>query len=142
MARNRKPITPAGAARAAPVRPPTYVLRPDPPGVPVTPQALHDLARQLGLEGNDRIAVSIVGDELQLTLTPLGLADGMLAAHASDGGVWVPDAGPSSFPDDMHTRCADGGRPIRHRPHVPASPTKVCLACASRATADGDGSDR
>ena len=130
----------AGAAASRPAAP-TFVLRPDPPGTPVTRQALHDLARQLGVEGDDRIAATIVGDELHLTLTPLALAEDRLAAEAVALVLCIPDEGPAYFPDDVHTTCADCGTPIRHRPHVPRRPKKVCLACGSRPVAAAEGGD-
>ena len=135
----RDTCTGAGARRSAAL---TFVLRPDPPGAPVSRQTLHDLARQLGLEGEDRIAATIVGDELQLTFTPLALAEDALTAEAADMVLCIPDAGPTYFPDDVHTTCATCGTPIRHRPHVPRRPKKVCLECGSRpAPATGGGDD-
>ena len=138
MAKKDKHIA---AARAPQPEPPTFVLRPDPPGSRPTRQALHDFARQLGLDHDDRFTATIVGDELHLTLTPLAMADGVLAAETVDAVVCVPDEGPTYFPDDVHTTCADCGTPIRHRPSVPRRPKKVCLACGSRPTPAAEGGD-
>ena len=55
--------------------PPAFVIRPEPPTTRPSREALQDLARQLGLEGDDRVTTTIVGDELHIILTPLGLAD-------------------------------------------------------------------
>ena len=117
------------------------MLRPDPPGTPVTRQALHDLARQLGLDRDDRIAATIVGDALHLTLTPLAMAEGRRTAETVDAVLCIADEGPAYFPDDVHTTCADCGTPIRHRPHVPRRPKKVCLACGSRPAPPEGGDD-
>lgn len=40
------------------------------------------------------------------------------------------DAEPVFFDDDIFTVCADCGRAIRHRPHAPKKPPKVCINCA------------
>ena len=53
-------------------RPGTFVIRPDPPDAPVTRDDLLALAAQLGLTPNGWVEVTVVGNELQLTLTPLG----------------------------------------------------------------------
>ena len=142
MAKKTRQIAGSGAGAAAswPAAP-TFVLRPDPPGTPITRHALHDLARQLGLEGDDRIAATIVGDELHLTLTPLAMAEGRLAAETVDMVLCIADEGPTYFPDDVHTTCADCGTLIRHRPHVPRRPKKVCLDCGSRPAAAAEGGD-
>ena len=129
------------AARASHPAPPTFVLRPDPPGARLTRQALHDFARQLGLDRDDRFTVRVVGDELHLTLTPLALAEGTLAAEAVEAVVCMPDELPTYFPDDVRTNCADCGTPIRHRPHVPRRPQKVCPACASCPVQAPEGGD-
>ena len=56
-------------------RPPSaFVIRPEPPTTRRSREALQDLARQLGLDRDDRVTTAIVGDELHITLTPLGLA--------------------------------------------------------------------
>ena len=138
MAKKRKHIT---AARAPHPELPTFVLRPEPLEARVTPQALHDLARQLGLDHDDRFAVRVVGEELHITLTPLALADGTLAAEAVDAAVCMPDEGWSYFPDDVHTACGECGTPIRHRPSVPSRPKKVCLDCGTRPTAAAEGGE-
>ena len=142
MAKNDKQLQDAPVEADTP-RPtaPTFVLRPDPPGTLVAREDLHDLAHQLGIDRDDRIAATIVGDELHLTLTPLALAEDRLAAEAVDLVLCVPDEGPTYFPDDVHTTCADCGTPIRHRPHVPRRPKKVCLACGSRPVAAAEGGD-
>lgn len=37
----------------------------------------------------------------------------------------------AQFPDDVITDCAHGcGFKIRHRPHSPKAPPKVCMQCA------------
>lgn len=36
----------------------------------------------------------------------------------------------SYFTDDVWTTCAHCATPICHRPYVPTTPPKVCLACA------------
>ena len=54
-------------------RPHTYVIRPDPPDAAVTHEALQALACQLGLVDDARVQVTIVGEELHITLTPLGI---------------------------------------------------------------------
>ena len=57
-------------------RPPAaFVIRPEPPTIRSSHQALQDLARQLGLDRDDRVTTTIVGDELHIIVTPLGLAD-------------------------------------------------------------------
>jgi hypothetical protein len=38
----------------------------------------------------------------------------------------------SYFPDDVHTTCAWCQAPIVHRPHVPKTPVKICLACMTQ----------
>ena len=136
-------LVPSVRVGGDPPRPaaPTFVLRPDPSGTPVTRHALHDLARQLGIDRDDRIVATIVGDELHLTLTPLALAEGRLAAETVDMVLCIADEGPTYFPDDVHTTCADCGAPIRHRPHVPCRPKKVCLDCGSRSVAAAEGGD-
>ena len=69
MAKNDKSIPSANG-------PPTaFVIRPEPPSTRPSRAALQDLARQLGLDRDDRVATTVVGDELHITLTPLGLAD-------------------------------------------------------------------
>ena len=60
-----------GGGRAA-ARPLVFTIRPDPPGAIVTREELQSLALQLGLVEHPGIVVGIVGDELRLTLTPLG----------------------------------------------------------------------
>ena len=42
----------------------------------------------------------------------------------------VPDEGPAYFSDDVHTTCHFCERPIRHRPHAPKRPPKICIRCA------------
>lgn len=42
----------------------------------------------------------------------------------------VSDEGPAYFSDDIHTSCHFCERPIRHRPHVPKRPPKICVRCA------------
>ena len=57
-------------------RPPSaFVIRPEPPTTRPSREVLQDLARQLGLDRDDRVTTTIVGDELHITLTPLGLAE-------------------------------------------------------------------
>ena len=69
MANNNEPIHSGN-------RPPSaFVLRPEPPTTRPSRAALQDLARQLALDRDDRITTTIVGDELHITLTPLGIAD-------------------------------------------------------------------
>jgi hypothetical protein len=46
--------------------------------------------------------------------------------------ICMPDIGPRYFADDVRATCAVCGIPIRHRPHVPKRPPKVCLACAQQ----------
>ena len=53
-------------------RPRTYVIQPDPPDAAVTYEELHALAAQLGLIDTDGVNVTIVGNELRITLTPVG----------------------------------------------------------------------
>ena len=36
---------------------------------------------------------------------------------------------PALFDDDVIAPCADCGRSVRHRPHAPKRPPKVCLPC-------------
>lgn len=43
--------------------------------------------------------------------------------------ICMPDEGPSYFTDDVQANCATCGIPIRHRPHVPKRPPKVCIHC-------------
>ena len=126
--------------RAAPTPPrlPRFVLRPEPADRPVTRPDLHAFARQLGLDRDDRLAVTVAGETLEITLSPLGLAEGVLAADEADAVICIRDEGRAYFADDVHTTCADCGTPIRHRPHVPVRPKKVCPACGLRAEG-GDG---
>lgn len=35
----------------------------------------------------------------------------------------------SYFADDVHARCAYCDTPIVHRPYVPLTPPKICIAC-------------
>lgn len=43
--------------------------------------------------------------------------------------ICMPDGGTSYFTDDVRSHCATCGIPIRHRPHVPKRPLKVCFHC-------------
>jgi hypothetical protein len=137
-------------------------------------EALRSPGEQLGLHTDDGLHVTLVGDELRITLTPLGerrLAAARIRARVpgdehtpatprsrdgqdqdpgdsagppfhvvsaeqaepADLVACVTDETPSYFADDVHTVCADCGVPIRHRPHVPRRPRKVCLDCARKA---------
>ena len=51
-------------------------------------------------------------------------------AERSDMVVCLPDSGPRYFDDDVRATCAMCGIAIRHRPHVPKQPPKVCVNCA------------
>jgi hypothetical protein len=42
----------------------------------------------------------------------------------------MPAEGPMFFSDDVLTTCCFCGRAIRHRPHAPKRPKKLCLDCA------------
>ena len=53
-------------------RPRTFIIRPDPPDTAVTHAELQALARQLGLVDDASVSVTIVGKELDITLTPVG----------------------------------------------------------------------
>lgn len=53
-------------------------------------------------------------------------------AEQADMVVCMPDVGPRYFPDDLTAACAECGVIIRHRPHVPQRPKKVCIHCALR----------
>ncbi|HEU01315.1 hypothetical protein LCGC14_0795550 [marine sediment metagenome] len=35
----------------------------------------------------------------------------------------------SFFDDDIHTKCSHCGAAIVHRPYVPKTPRKICVAC-------------
>jgi hypothetical protein len=52
-------------------------------------------------------------------------------AEQADMVVCMPDEGPRFFPDDIITSCAMCGITIKHRPHVPKTPPKVCVNCAA-----------
>ena len=51
-------------------------------------------------------------------------------AETVDYVLCIPDEGPAYFPDDVHTTCHFCERPIRHRPHAPKRPPKICTRCA------------
>jgi hypothetical protein len=51
-------------------------------------------------------------------------------AEQADMVICLPDSGPRYFADDVRATCAICGIPIRHRPHVPKRPPKVCINCA------------
>jgi hypothetical protein len=51
-------------------------------------------------------------------------------AEKADMVVCLPDTGPRYFTDDVTAQCAMCGITIRHRPHVPKAPPKVCINCA------------
>ena len=53
-------------------------------------------------------------------------------AEQADMVVCLPDVGPRYFTDDVTAVCAECGVVIRHRPHVPKKPKKVCVHCALR----------
>jgi hypothetical protein len=66
--------------------------------------------------------VSIAGVPIRVVST-----DDAERAHV----VICGDASMSSpFADDIVTACAWCGTGIRHRPHAPKAPVKVCMACA------------
>lgn len=44
--------------------------------------------------------------------------------------VRVEDMPEGEFLDDILTVCGVCEEPIRHRPHVPKTPPKVCMQCA------------
>ncbi len=52
------------------------------------------------------------------------------AAEQADCVACVPTGSAEYFPDDIRTHCARCGRSIHHRPHVPTTRPKLCLACA------------
>ncbi len=56
-------------------RPRTFVLRPDPPETSVSHEELQALVRQLNLLDDDRVRVTIIGNELHVTLTPHGMQE-------------------------------------------------------------------
>lgn len=51
--------------------------------------------------------------------------------------VCAPAEQASLFADDVLTTCAACTRPIRHRPHVPSRPPKVCMSCVMALTNPG-----
>ncbi len=53
-------------------------------------------------------------------------------AEQADMVICLPDDGPRYFTDDVTSVCAECGIVIRHRPHVPKRPKKVCIHCALR----------
>jgi hypothetical protein len=59
-------------------------------------------------------------------------------AEQADMVICLPDAGPRYFTDDLTATCAECGVVIRHRPHVPKRPRKVCIHCALRLIAEQD----
>ena len=120
-------------------RPPHFVLRPEPSDRPITRQDLHAVARQLGLDRDDRLTVTVAGDALQITLSPLAQAEDVLAAEALDAVICIRDEGPAYFADDVRTTCAGCGTRIRHRPHVPVRPKKLCPACGLGTEAGTEG---
>jgi hypothetical protein len=71
------------------------------------------------------LAVTLPG--LPGSFTVISQADAEALAYV----LCVDAEGPVYFADDVCTTCACCDRPIRHRPHVPRQPTKLCLACAS-----------
>ncbi len=51
-------------------------------------------------------------------------------AEQCDGVVCMPWSCDSDFDDDVKSACIGCGQAIRHRPHVPKRPPKICIVCA------------
>ncbi len=70
----------------------------------------------------DRRTVQIAG-------LPVQVVDNAEAERAALV-MCAPATMPAHFPDDVIAACAWCGCAIRHRPHVPKKPPKVCMGCA------------
>jgi hypothetical protein len=68
--------------------------------------------------------VTIGGLELEI-VTPEQAARAAVCVCA----LWD---GPVYFTDDVKAACGGCGVAVRHRPYIPARPTKLCMACAMR----------
>lgn len=55
-----------------------------------------------------------------------------MATDSDAADVCICKPAPGFFADDIFTWCADCGRAIVHRPHVPPAVTKVCFECVGR----------
>lgn len=46
--------------------------------------------------------------------------------------VCVPASTPAHFDDDVIAECCECGQKVRHRPHVPKKPKRICTDCISQ----------
>lgn len=51
-------------------------------------------------------------------------------AEDADYYVCVRASQPARFTDDLYDFCCECGEKVRHRPHGPTIPKKICLECA------------
>jgi hypothetical protein len=67
----------------------------------------------------------------QRSALPFKVVSSEQAEHA-DSVLCMPDGQGEFFSDDVRTTCAECGRRIHHRPHVPKKPRKLCPDCVLR----------
>lgn len=93
-----------------------------------------------------------ISQDTLVDLRRVGIVDEERPGEASIYGIWfkvidvttqaefVSCTAVRCFEDDLDGTCAQCGRPIVYRPHVPASVTKLCVPCAYlRVTGRGQG---
>jgi hypothetical protein len=51
-------------------------------------------------------------------------------AEATDYLVCIPWVGEHYFDDDVKASCVSCGIEVRHRPHAPKKPARICMMCA------------
>jgi len=59
-------------------------------------------------------------------------------AEEADFLVCVRASEPSVFDDDLYDFCCKCSEKVRHRPHAPIVPKRICMVCAMAAMAEGE----